>query len=241
MACTSSPDSGVSTTTTVSAASATPSSVWPTPTVSRRMRPNALPSIRSITSCTASARPPPAPRVAIERMKTPRSSRRGAMRTRSPSNAPPEYGEVGSTATIATSSPASRQTRASAAARVDFPAPGGPVIPVRWARRPRAATSASRSRNPGRRSSTTEMARASAARSPAPHLSASERAISRAAVRPGAAPRPATAAIDAIPARARGATGCRAGARGRPARPGTAPGRLPARRPAPRRCRARCR
>ena len=224
------------------------------------MRPNPLPSIRSITSYTASARPPRAPRVAIERMKTPRSSWSGAMRTRSPSNAPPEYGEVGSTATIATSSPAPRQCRASAAAKVDFPAPGGPVIPVRWPRRPCAATRASSSRKPGRRSSTTEMARASAARSPAPHPSASAPVFrSRAAsgtVAPsdlrassgtgipsssGAGPRPATAAIDAIPARARGATGCPAGARGPPARPGKAPARRAARRPGPTRCRARCR
>ena len=52
----------------------------------------------------ASASPPSAPRVAIERMKTPGSRKCSLSRMRSPSSAPPRNGELGSidsTATVA--------------------------------------------------------------------------------------------------------------------------------------------
>ena len=42
-------------------------------------------------------------------------------------------GEDGSTATTATVRPALRSSAMSAATSVDLPAPGGPVIPTRWA------------------------------------------------------------------------------------------------------------
>ena len=65
-----SPHPGVTTTTVVSAAEATSTSIWPTPTVSTRTSGNpAAPSTRT-ASGTARARPPRWPRVAIERMKT---------------------------------------------------------------------------------------------------------------------------------------------------------------------------
>src|SRR5688572_19716622 len=50
---------------------------------------------------------------------------------------------------------------------VDFPAPGGPVIPMRRARPSVRCTPESRRSNPGRAFSTTEIARASAAVLPA--------------------------------------------------------------------------
>ena len=42
-------------------------------------------------------------------------------------------GDDGSTATTATVRPAARSSAISAATSVDLPAPGGPVIPTRWA------------------------------------------------------------------------------------------------------------
>src|SRR6476620_11784211 len=56
------------------------------------------------------------------------------MRTRSPSSAPPEKGELGSTARTPTRSPRVRSTRTSELAVVDLPTPGGPVKPTTWAR-----------------------------------------------------------------------------------------------------------
>ena len=71
-------------------------------------------------------------RVAIDRMNTVGSSACWLMRTRSPRMAPPQKGDVGSTASTATGSPASsaapRAMRLSVS--VDFPAPGAPVSPT---------------------------------------------------------------------------------------------------------------
>src|SRR5207249_1720881 len=58
-----SPDSGTSTSSVVSALRAISSSVWPTPTVSTRMRANPNASSRSATSSVVVARPPCPPRV----------------------------------------------------------------------------------------------------------------------------------------------------------------------------------
>src|SRR6266545_2994156 len=96
---------------------------------------------------------------------------------RSPSSAPPVKGLVGSTATTATRSPACRYVVTRRSTRVDFPAPGGPVIPTRRARPRSGWTSASRRSKPARPFSTTEIARARAAvlpvRSPARRRSGS--------------------------------------------------------------------
>jgi hypothetical protein len=51
----------------------TSTSSWPTPTVSTMTTSNPEASSRSTTSLVAFASPPMKPRVAIERMKTPRS------------------------------------------------------------------------------------------------------------------------------------------------------------------------
>jgi hypothetical protein len=59
-------------------------------------------SIRSIVSAVARESPPSAPRVAIDRMKTPGSVEWRIMRIRSPRMAPPENGRRGSTATTPT-------------------------------------------------------------------------------------------------------------------------------------------
>jgi hypothetical protein len=80
------------------------------------------------------ARPPAWPRAAIERMNTSRSPAYDCIRTRSPRRAPPVIGDEGSTATTATARPALRTSPMRAATSVDLPAPGGPVIPTRWAR-----------------------------------------------------------------------------------------------------------
>src|SRR5438552_2946626 len=93
-----SPDSGTSTSTVVSAVRATSSSVCPTPTVSSRMRSNPKASSRSVTSSVVVARPPRAPRVAIDRMNTFGSRLAASIRIRSPSSAPPVNGLVGSPA-----------------------------------------------------------------------------------------------------------------------------------------------
>ena len=69
----SSPRPGTSTTAVVSAARTMSTSSWPTPTVSMRITSKPAASRTSTASLVARARPPSAPRVAIERMKTPGS------------------------------------------------------------------------------------------------------------------------------------------------------------------------
>src|SRR5688572_669336 len=163
-----SPDSGTSTSTVVSAVAAMSSSVWPTPTVSMRMRSKPNPSSTSVTSSVVVARPPWAPRVAMDLMNTPGSRLTDSMRMRSPSSAPPVKGLVGSTAMTATLRPRSRYARTSCSVSVLFPAPGGPVIPVRCAppRPSRPCSCDSTSSKPGRWFSTRLIARARAAVSP---------------------------------------------------------------------------
>src|SRR4051794_118125 len=96
----------------------------------------------------------------MDRMKTSGSVACSCIRTRSPSRAPPVYGEVGSIARTATRRPAARAVRTSAVAIVDLPTPGAPVsptvaaVPV-WGNTP--ADSAGRASSP---SSTNEIARA---------------------------------------------------------------------------------
>src|SRR2546427_5787136 len=147
-----SPDSGTSTSTVDSAVRATSSSVWPTPTVSIRIRSNPNASRRSATSSVVVARPPCAPRVAMDRMNTPGSRPADSIRLRPPSNAPPVKGLVGSTATTPTPSCRARNRWISRSVSVLLPAPGGPVTPMRRdAPRPRpACTWDSRRSNPSR-------------------------------------------------------------------------------------------
>src|SRR6266542_565897 len=70
----------------------------------------------------------------MDRMKTPGSTPVSAMRMRSPSTAPPEYGDVGSTATTPTFLSFPRNVRTRRLIRELLPAPGGPVNPTTWAR-----------------------------------------------------------------------------------------------------------
>ena len=104
----SSPSPGTVITTVVCAAFMTSISSCPTPTVSMRMRSKPIASSTSATSKVERDSPPSWPRVASERMKTPGSSACCCMRMRSPRMAPPVNGEVGSTATTPTLSPALR-------------------------------------------------------------------------------------------------------------------------------------
>ena len=97
-----SPEPGISTSTTESAWSMTSTSAWPTPTVSRNTSSLPAASISSAVCSAASASPPSAPRVAIERMKTPGSRKCSVRRMRSPSSAPPRNGEDGSIESTAT-------------------------------------------------------------------------------------------------------------------------------------------
>ena len=123
---TASPAPGFSTTTVVSADPAISTSTCPTPTVSTSTMGKPAASSTRMASGLASASPPSDLfEVAMERMNTPRSRACSCMRTRSPRKAPPENGEEGSTARIATSSPAARMSLMSWSVRVDFPAPGG--------------------------------------------------------------------------------------------------------------------
>ena len=126
----SSPIPGMTTTMVVSAVFTISTSDWPTPTVSTKIisMPNA--SISLTASPAFWDKPPRLPRVAMERIKIPESIIRSIMRIRSPKIAPPEYGLVGSIATIPTVLPRLRNSFAILSVRVDLPAPGGPVIPI---------------------------------------------------------------------------------------------------------------
>src|SRR5437764_4046763 len=89
------------------------------------------------------------------------------MRTRSPSNAPPENGEDGSTASTPTRLPLSRYADTNADVIVDLPTPGEPVKPMTRARPAYFASNAIASRNDGAASSTSEISRATDRGSPA--------------------------------------------------------------------------
>ena len=128
---TSSPAPGTIVTSDTSAVRTISTSSWPTPTVS--MRTTSLPaaSRRRATSLVARASPPRWPRVAMLRMNTPSSPACACMRTRSPRIAPPVKGLVGSTAMTPTLRPSARNDPMRRSTSVLFPAPGGPVTPMR--------------------------------------------------------------------------------------------------------------
>src|SRR3954454_6941399 len=88
------------------------------------------------------------------------------MRTRSPSRAPPEKGEDGSTARTPTRLPPRRSSVTRALVAVDLPTPGEPVIPTTWAWPACGTSAAMTSRSWGERSSTIETSRATARGSP---------------------------------------------------------------------------
>src|ERR1700754_2561662 len=166
-----SPAPGASSTTVVSASDTTSTSDCPTPTVSTSTTSQPAASSTRRAWGVAHARPPRWPRVAIERMNTPSSVACSPIRTRSPSSAPPEKGEVGSTARTPTRRPCSRNARTSTDVDVDLPTPGGPVRPTTWARPPYGASAAATSRScpppdVPTPSSTREISRATARCSP---------------------------------------------------------------------------
>ena len=125
-----SPEPGMSTRTTVSAWSMMSTSAWPTPTVSRNTSSLPAASMSSAACSAASLSPPRAPRLAIERMKTPGSRKCSVRRIRSPSSAPCVKGEDGSIESTATSRSAARRNLINAPMSVDLPAPGAPVRPM---------------------------------------------------------------------------------------------------------------
>ena len=114
----------------VSASEAISTSACPTPTVSTRTTSQPAASSTRSACGTAADSPPSWPREAIDRMKTPSSVAWSCIRTRSPSSAPPENGEDGSTASTPTRRPAARNAVTSAVVEVDLPTPGEPVSPT---------------------------------------------------------------------------------------------------------------
>src|SRR2546421_3873891 len=88
------------------------------------------------------------------------------MRMRSPSTAPPLKGLVGSTATMPTRWPAARNNAVTRSVSVDFPAPGGPVIPITCARPVWGWSRLISAGSAGARFSTSVIRRARATRSP---------------------------------------------------------------------------
>ena len=84
------------------------------------------------------------------------------IRTRSPSSAPPENGEDGSTASTPTRLPALRYAVTSAEVEVDLPTPGEPVSPTTYASPVSGASAAITSRSCGDAPSTREISRATA-------------------------------------------------------------------------------
>src|SRR5438552_11758317 len=99
-------------------------------------------------------------------MNTPGSRKWACMRMRSPSTAPPLKGLVGSTATMPTRWPAARSRAVTRSVSVDFPAPGGPVIPITCARPVCGWSRLISAGSPGTRFSTSVIRRARATRSP---------------------------------------------------------------------------
>src|SRR5579883_984560 len=124
------------------------------------------------TSAVERESPPMCPRVASERMNTPGSVAWRDMRMRSPRIAPPENGEVGSTATTPTLCPCLRKRSISASTSVDFPAPGLPVTPSTNARPVDGYSRLSAATAAGSWSSRSRMSRAAARTSPASTRSA---------------------------------------------------------------------
>ena len=164
--CSASPEPGWTTTATVSAASATSVSDWPTPTVSITTTSNAFASACAAAR-VAGARPPSRSPAAIERMKTSRSAGSCSIRARSPSSAPPERLDDGSTASTATERPRARHSRSSAESSVDLPTPGGPVTPTTWPAPSPAAETSSAACSRAVRVSSRFSAAGAAVRSPA--------------------------------------------------------------------------
>ena len=121
----------------------------PTPTVSTSTTSQPAASSTRSACGVAQARPPRCPRVAIERMNTPSSVACSPIRTRSPSNAPPENGDDGSTASTPTRRCCARSSRTSSDVVVDLPTPGGPVSPTTCARPVYGASAAATSRSSG--------------------------------------------------------------------------------------------
>src|SRR5579875_3005711 len=157
-----SPKPGARTSKVVSASDATATSACPTPTVSTSTTSQRAASSTRSACGTAADNPPSWPREAIDRMNTPSSVAWSCIRTRSPSSAPPENGEDGSTASTPTRLPAARSVVTSAFVVVDLPTPGEPVSPTTWACPPYGASAAATSRSSGESFSTSEISRATA-------------------------------------------------------------------------------
>src|SRR3954467_8277647 len=162
-----SPMPGASSTRVVSAIPAISTSDCPTPTVSTRTTSKPAASSTRNACGVDQARPPRCPREAIERMNTPESVAWSCMRTRSPSSAPPENGDLGSTARTPTRRPCVRNARTRAAVDVDLPTPGLPVSPTTRAPPAYGMSAAITSRNSGDAFSTREIRRPTARASPA--------------------------------------------------------------------------
>src|SRR5205807_5235378 len=103
----------------------------------------------------------------MDRMYTPESVAWSCIRTRSPSSAPPENGDDGSTASTPTRRPSPRYARTSAAVDVDLPTPGLPVSPMTRACPAYGISATITSRSSGEAFYTNEISRPTARASPA--------------------------------------------------------------------------
>ena len=130
MVCTSSPASGTTTTTVVSARPAISISLCPTPTVSTIISSKPATDISCVISKICVCSPPSAPLLASDLIYTFGWLYHSLILIRSPKSAPKLKGEEGSTQTTPTFFPAATQFAIKASTKVLLPAPGGPVIPV---------------------------------------------------------------------------------------------------------------
>ena len=117
----------------VSTIAATVTSDCPTPTVSTNTTSNPAASTMTIDSRVALATPPSTPELGDGRMNAWSSTDSLDMRVLSPRMLPPVSVDDGSTASTATRFPLAVRSLPSASTNVDFPAPGTPVMPMRWA------------------------------------------------------------------------------------------------------------
>ena len=124
-----------------------------------------------MVSRVAPVTPPRRPPLGEGRMNACSDAASRVIRVLSPRMLPPVRLDVGSTASTATCRPSSTSRMPTASMNVDLPAPGTPVMPMRWAPpaagRRRPTISAARRWWSSRRDSTSVIARPIVTRSPA--------------------------------------------------------------------------
>ena len=131
MPCNSSPAPEIWSIMNISTIECTAVSDCPTPTVSMKMTSNPAASHRMIVSRVLRATPPSDPAEGEGRMKTLGLDEMLSMRVLSPRIEPPLRSELGSMASTASLCLSEVTILPTASMKVDFPAPGTPVMPMR--------------------------------------------------------------------------------------------------------------